>query len=60
MFLNIQILCLLISWSKASTFQDRLKDQFFPEQHGELKSRITNELPSASGLYCDIKQHHLK
>ena len=45
---------------RASTFQDNLKDQFFPEQHGKLKSRVTNELPAASGLFCDIKQNSLK
>ena len=50
----------LTEFINCLSFQDYLKDQFFPEQHHELKARITNELPAVSGLYCDIKTHFLK
>lgn len=32
-----------------------LKDQYFPYQHGRIDSKVTEELPKASGLFCDIK-----
>lgn len=37
-----------------------LKGQYFPNQHGRLKSRITSELPKVSGIFCDTKSAPLE
>lgn len=45
----------------SSLLNDHLKNQFFPDQDEKLlKSRITNELPNVSGIYCDVKQNDVK
>jgi hypothetical protein len=37
-----------------------IKEQYIPSQHKRLHSRISNELPLYSGLFCDVKEDYVE
>ena len=50
------VLWLLHCSVKCLDFEElHLADQYIPDQHRKFKSRISNDLPLISGLFCDVK-----